>query len=439
MLAALRSFLGPGTVSAARLSALGAASKALGLIRELLLAWAFGTSAVVDAFRLGLTYTTYFSHLFFGEAMTGVLVPMLARLRGTGDEHLEASRLKAGVTVAALVLTLPVSVGFLLVPDVVVGLLAPGLAPETRASTIAFLRIFGLAIPLYALSSVAVMVRQAAGNFAPLGLRPAGQNLFFIGGVVVAAVLRQPILIPAAFAVYYALVLAALDRGDLLASLSVGARAAASGLRLVAMRWFPLAAGLMLFRSNALVERYFGSGLPTGSIASLDYARTVTDLPMLVLAVPAGAVLLTNLSRARELGLPWNVRRKLALVVALAIVWSVCVVLLAEPMTVLVFQRGAFDVASVMATSNAVRGLGAGAWALVLSHLMTQYLMATAPPWALILPAGVSLATNIILASMLVPSFGLVGLGLSSSGAALAFGMSAIIGARMRGLRRRQA
>jgi putative peptidoglycan lipid II flippase len=433
LLAAIRSYIGPGTASAALVSLLGAASKALGLIRELLLAWAFGTSAVIDAFRVGLTYTTYFSHLFFGEAMTGVLVPMLARLRGTREEHLDTKQLKAGITVAALVVTLPVSLVFLFTPDVVVGLLTPGLGPQARASASAFLRVFGLAIPLYSLSAVAVMVRQAAGNFAPLGLRPVGQNLFLIGGVLTAAVLQKPILIPVSFVIYYGLLLATLDRGDLLASLTVGARAAASGLRLVVTRWFPLAAGLMVLRSNALVERYFGSELPTGSIAALDYARTITDLPLLLLGVPAGAVLLTNLSRAHDSRLPARLRRKLAFLAMLAIVWSVIVVVLAEPITVLVFQRGAFDVTSVMATSNAVRGLGAGAWAIVFSHVMIQYLMATAPPWAVIFPAGISLTTNVILASLLVPSLGLLGLGLSTSGAALAFGVSAIIGAWMRG------
>lgn len=419
--------LGAGTASAALLAVLSAGSKGLGFVREVLLAWAFGTSAVVDAVRLGMTYTTYFSHLFFGEAMSGTLVPMLARLRESEQDDGRRRQLVAGVTLAAIGITIPVGIVFVAAPATVVDVLAPSLGADSRAQTIAFLRVFGLAIPFYALTAVVVMIRQAASDFAPLGLRAVGQNLFFIGGVIVAFVGNQPLVIPLSFLLYYAFLLIVLDRGSLLVSLRAGSRRAVAGLRTLLVRWLPLMSGLMLWRSNALVERYFGSQLPEGAIASVDYGRAITDLPLLLLAVPAGAVLLTTVSRSPANRLSPSQRRKLGYLTLLVVAWSAVVFVLAEPLTTMIFRRGSFDADSVRVTSEAVRGLSVGAWALALGHVLTQLLLATARSRSVVLPAGISVVTNVAVAIELVPTLGVLGLTLASSSAAITYGTSAMI------------
>ena len=412
---------GANTAAALLVSGLNATSKALGLARELFMAWAFGTSAVVDAYRIGLTVSTYLSHLFFGEAMTGAVVPVLARARASDGETSDGPALKAGLTLAGLAITIPAGLLLLGFPELVVDLLTPDLSPDQRHWTVLFMRIFGLSVPLYSLTAIVVMVRRAKSDFRPLGWRPVGQNLFLIAGIVLAYATDTPLLIPVSFLVYYAVLLAGLDRGAALASLSFGLRRAAAGLRPVAARWLPLAIGLMLLRSNTLVERYFGSRLPAGSIAALDYARTLTDVPMLLLAVPAGAVLLTAVSRSQRRRLTLGQKRKLSVLVALSFLASAALVVAAEPLTRLLFQRGAFAGESVRATAAALRGLGAGAWAMVLGHIATQYIMATRSPWTLALPAGVSVTANILLSVRLVPLLGLLGLALASSAAAVTF------------------
>ncbi len=415
LLTRMRRRVGTGTAAAASISLLGATSKALGLVRELLLAWAFGTGAVVDAFRVGQSLTTYFSHMFFGEAMTGAVVPSLARA-----DHSAAVRVKAGVTTAALVVTLPIALAFVAIPSVIVELFTPGLSPDPRRWAVTFVRVFGLAIPLYCLTSIAVMVRQARSDFGPLGLRPVGQNAFFLAGILAAYLFGAPVLLPVAFLAFYLALLLLVDRGDMFKSLLEGKREITAGLRQVVARWVPLALGLLLLRSNTIIERYFGSLLPAGSIAALDYARTVTELPLL-LAVPTGAVLLTALSRADDEGFTRARKRKLGLMVTLLVAWSVLVVALAEPITTVVFRRGAFVADSVTATSAALTGLGLGGWAVGLGYVTTQILMARGHRRQLILAAGLSVLVNALLASLLVPRLEILGLAIASSGAAVAY------------------
>lgn len=407
---------------------LNAGSKLLGATREILLAWAFGTTAVVDALRIGLTYTTYFANLFFGEAMTGVIVPLLVKPQEGDATRLSATSVKAGVTVGALLLTIPIGLLFVTLPHVFLAILTPDLETEQLHDATRFLRMFGLAIPVYSLSSIAVMVKQARGQYVPIGLRPVGQNLFLIGGITAAHLTHRPLLIPFSFLAYYALLLLLLDRGDLMRTLIVGLAATLNALKAVLAKWLPLATGLMVLRSYALVERYYGSWLPVGSIAALDYARTIAEVPLLVLAVPAGAVLLTRTSHRTGGGLSAAQRRKLAYLALMAVAWSVGLMLTADLLVRLVFQRGAFDADSVGATVSAVRGLAVGAWALVLNYLLAQYLMATGRPWLILVPAMVSLGVNIATATVLLPRLGILGLGLSTSAAAIAFAIGASLG-----------
>lgn len=428
----LRRGIGRNTRSAAVVSMLTAVSKGLGLVRELFLAWAFGTGAVVDALRIGLAFTTYFSHLFFGEAMTGAVVPRLARLRGTDTARPEATTITAGVTGAAIALTVPLGLVFILVPGHVIDLLVPDLTAEQRRWTAAFLPIFGLAIPLYSLTALAVMVRRAAADYLPLGFRPLGQNLFLLVGIALAYLLDAPLFLPAAFLVYYGMLVVLVDRGHLFTTLGAGWRTIRLGIRRVAARWYPLAGSLMLLRGMTLVERYFGSQLPTGSIAALDYARTLADLPVLLIGVPAGAVLMTSVSQSENRRLTAGQKRKLAGLVAGLVVASAVLVVFAQPITALIFQRGEFGTESSAATAAALRGLGIGTWAFALGHILLQYLMATHSPFAIFVPCALSLATAIAVAMTLVPILGLFGLALSTSAGAIAFVLVALIVAAIR-------
>ena len=56
-------------------SGLTIASKILGIVREGVLAWAFGTSAIVDAFRVAQTGTFLLIHLFAGSVLDSALLP----------------------------------------------------------------------------------------------------------------------------------------------------------------------------------------------------------------------------------------------------------------------------------------------------------------------------------------------------------------------------
>ncbi|MGV4981881.1 murein biosynthesis integral membrane protein MurJ [Streptomyces sp. NRAIS4] len=145
-----------------------------------------------------------------------------------------------------------------------------------------------------------------------------------------------------------------------------------------------------LFRhSQVLVERYFGSELPSGSISHLNYAQKVGQYPMglaLTLAimtypVVAQAIAQGDLRSARE-----RIERDLVLVASIALVGAAAIVACAPQIVQLLFQRGAFTAEDTAATAGILRVYTLG----LLGHtlvgaLLRSYFSAGRATWY---PAG---------------------------------------------------
>lgn len=403
------------------LSILAASSKALGFIRELFMAWAFGTSTITDAYRLGLSFTTYASHFFFGEAMTGALVPYLADANVPVKDR---TGVEKGAVLLALFLTLPIGAIFIWLPGVVLRVLTPGLPARTVLMETDFLKVFGVAIPLYCMTSIMIMVRQSRSDFSSLGWRPVGQSVAVLAGAALALLTKQPVFLPGAFAAYYLVLLIVVDAGELQSLRKSPLRA--QTIQTLA-RWFPLAAGLGLLQSNVLIERYYASTLATGAIAALDYARVLTEIPLLVVAVPTGSVILVALRKGEAGPVARKARlQKLGAVGALLVISSVVLIFFSSPIVSLLYKRGAFDARSLMTTAAALRGLAAGAWAVAAGHITARWIMATRSPWALVMPSFFSIVVNVALAGRLTPKWGVMGVAVAESAGFVAYFLGAI-------------
>lgn len=416
MLPRLSTIIGKHTRLAAALSGFAAVSKALGLLREVLFAWAFGTSPVTDAYRLGLSYTTYLSHIFFGEAMSGAAVPYLAAQGRAPAEKAAAERL---LIILALGISVPLGLVLLAVPRVLLRVLAPDLPPTVTRLAVPFLRVLGVAVPFYCLTAVIVIRRQAGHDYRALGLRPVGQSVAILVGTLVAYVTRQPMYLPIAFLAYYMLLVLVTDARyawSLLQKPYAGMSAAAGWLR----RWLPLALASMLMQSYIVVERFFASQLPQGSIAAVDYARLIAEVPLLLGGVPMGAVVLTAASGGTFVSTDRLRVRKLVGALVGLILLSLGIAVFARPVVGLLYRRGAFDGTSVEITTQALRGLAVGAWALAGGHVASRWLVAVARVEMLLVAPGVALVVQVSAAILLVPRYGILGLTLAGSLATVA-------------------
>src|SRR2546425_12717493 len=147
--------------AAATLSGLAVLSPLAGLAVEIALAWRFGASPTVDAFRIGMLLLVFGQQLFVIQILPHAVVPVFAEYRGRGQEK-EAWHVALSVANLLLVPAILFSVLVFFHPEPIVGLLAPGLAGEARETGAVFVRWVVPAASLLVLEGVV-----AGGAVAP--------------------------------------------------------------------------------------------------------------------------------------------------------------------------------------------------------------------------------------------------------------------------------
>lgn len=139
--------------SVAMLTALSMLSPLSGFLMEMVLAWRYGTSATVDAFRIAALVLALGTQLFFGYLLPHVIVPIFSEYRAKGLEY-EGWRLAFSMA-SILSLVSLVFIGWVwLDPGTLVELLGPGLTASGREDAQLLMRGFSLAFLLMVWSGV---------------------------------------------------------------------------------------------------------------------------------------------------------------------------------------------------------------------------------------------------------------------------------------------
>jgi putative peptidoglycan lipid II flippase len=186
----------------------------------------------------------------------------------------------------------------------------------------------------------------------------------------------------------------------------------------------PLMVGLTATFSNEFFYRFFGSYLPQGGVATLDYALRVLLVLVGIFGQAAGVASFPFLARLVAEGKLAEMNRllndTLRRYIALVIPFSVLLIVLRYEVIRLLFQRGRFDAAATAITSEALMFMLIGAFAFAGQTVVVRgyYAMQNT-----IFPT--IFGTLAVLASLPLYWYGLQNLGLN--GVALAMSISAII------------
>ncbi len=402
-------------------SILSIASKLLGIVREGLMAWAFGTSAVVDAFRVAQSGTFILIHLFGGSVLDSSFLPTFKHLHSGGHPRL-AWRTAHLAARALLLIGIVLSLALTLGGRLWAGLLAPGFDSERIAMTAALFAAMALAIPLGLASNLAITISNGLYRFRVPALRALVQNVAILLGIVGAlatgAVLLLGFSIPLAQAAILLLVLLSLrsvprPRAD-----------GTTGRDSLVWRFFGLALlpgfGLVfLEQANLIVERIVASHLPEGSIASIDYARFLVETPLVTLGVGVTQTLLPTLSDLSASGDQERFGRSVRTLL-LACLWallpvSVWLLSFGEDLIRTIYARGAFDEGSVRTTAQALFGFAVGLWAWFGGTILQRAFYAQRRLRALLPLTALGLTGFGILAVLWAPRMGVRGISFAFS------------------------
>jgi putative peptidoglycan lipid II flippase len=368
-------------------------SKILGFVREILMAQVLGASMAADGFRAAITAVMLPLVFFQGESIAAIMIPMQRESRENGDAPQQLAALTIAITIVAAALMLAIEMLGPLLVDAIVG----GFVRETRALTLQFVRIMALAMPAVAMLNCFSAGEVAIGRSRVTNIRASLLNVSVFLGISLVVLTGRLSALAWAFTIAFnglgAVVVWALWRERHLSLTGVmPATVIAAGLEFV-RRLRPLIALPTAEQGHVWIERALASRLATGSVASLDYARTLTESGLVLISQPVGTAILSSHTQQTERARIEAISRP---ILAFMLPASVFLFIFAPDVIGLVFHRGAFDETGVRLTSGALRGISVGLWAATLGWILLRMLNSTYRNTAVAVILVASYAVNVV-------------------------------------------
>jgi putative peptidoglycan lipid II flippase len=424
--------------AASTVSLLTLVSRITGLVREQLIAAAFGASGATDAFNVAFRIPNLFRRLFAEGAFSQAFVPLLAATRARDGDEATRDLVNAVATVLAWVLSATCIVGVLAAP-LLVWVIGAGL--ERFDAAVVMTRWMFPYIGFMSLVALAAGVLNTWRRFAVPAVTPVLLNLSVIG----AAWWGAPRLAAAGVEPIYALAGGVLLGGVLQLAVQVPALARVGclpriglapaallrawhhpGVQRVLQQMAPALLGVSVAQISLLINTQIASRVAVGAVSWLTYADRLMEFPTALLGVALGVVLLPQLASAQARQdmdaysgmLDWGLR----LVVLLTMPCALALLLFPRGLVAVLYHYGRFDARDVAMTVLALRGYGVGLIGLVAIKVLAPAFYARQD-----IRTPVRFAIGVLVATqamnlVLVPWLGHAGL-------ALAIGLGALVNA----------
>ena len=401
-------------------------SRITGLLRELLIARAFGASGFTDAFFVAFRIPNLLRRLFAEGAFSQAFVPILAEYankKGTDPAKELIDKVATALMWTLLLITV---VGILAAPAVVY-LVATGLDGNSE--------IFGLSVLMTRIMFPYIlfmsMVALAGGilntwrEFRIPAITPVLLNVsFIIASLFVAPYLSQPVLALAG-AVFIggllqlAIQIPALKKIGMLPRISfniVGVFSDA-GVQRIIRQMIPAVFAVSVAQVSLMINTNIASRLVHGSVSWISYADRLMEFPNALLGIALGTILLPSLSKAHANNddkeysslMDWGLR----LTFLLAMPASILLMTLAVPFTATLFNYGKFNAVDVNMTAYAVIAYGVGLIGLIVVRILAPGFYAKQDIRTPVKIAVLVLVLTQLMNLLFVPVFAHAGLALS--------------------------
>lgn len=361
-------------------SAMTLLSRIAGFARDALQSRLFGSSVAMDAFVIAYRIPNYLRRIFAEGSMQMAFVPVLNELRERGDQAALKEFVDRMAGALFSVVFVVSGIGMLAAP-LIASLFAPGAVdePEKFGLIVDMLRITFPYLLFISMMALVASVLNSFGKFALPAVTPVLHNLVMIAamvwlaprfaepakalawGVLIAGILQLVVLWPA------------LGRLGLRPTFRPGF--GHPDVRRVAKLMIPTLFSSSVAQLNLLVGTIFASVLVTGSQTWLYLSDRLIEFPLGLFGVAIGTVILPHLSRRHaatdaegySAALDWGLR--LALLAGVPA--GLGLLLLAEPLTSVVYQGGKFTAHDTRMAALSLSAMSLGVPAFMLSKVLS--------------------------------------------------------------------
>lgn len=392
--------------------------KFLAIIKELVVAYQFGTADDLDAFLIALIIPSFVLNIIAGS-FNSALIPTYIKVREQEGSK-AAQKLFAGATIWSIGLLLMTTLVMLGSLPLYLPALTNGFSADKLALTNKLLWAISPMLLLTGIGSIWGAVLNAGERFALVSLvqmiTPIVTISFLFGmrswgvfnlvtGMVCGQLLEMAII------------------GLVLRRQGFSLRPKWYGfnpqIREVANQYLPAIVGSFLMCSTGLVDRSMAAMLPSGSIASLEYGSRMVTLPIIIASTALSTAVMPYFSKmvANDdwSGIRHSLKHYLILIFAASVPLTGLIVIFSEQIVQVLLQRGSFTAADTKIVAQIQSSFALQIPFYIGCMLVVRSISAMRKNQILIVGSAFNLAINIGLNYLFMRWLGVAGIALSTS------------------------
>ncbi len=403
------------------------ASKALGLLRDRILAGEFGAGRELDIYLAAFRIPDFIFNIVVIGALSAGFIPVFTKLISEKKEQRAFRTANAVLNLLFIVLIFFCLLAIIFAPNLIY-LLTPGFDSAKKEATVELTRIMFLSPIFLLLSSVIGGILQSYQRFFVYSLSPILYNLgIIIGaihftelwglkglawGVVLGSFLHFAIQLPIAIKLGFSYQWV-IDLKD-------------NGVRKIIRMMIPRTLTLFVVQFNLLVITIIASTLDEGSLVVFNFANNLQSFPLGLFAISfaiASFPILSSLSgKEKRNEFAKNLNITIKQILFFIIPTSIFLIVLRAQIVRIILGWGKFDWQDTILTLNALQIFALSLFAQALIPLLSRAFWALHDAKTPFFAALISAVINLILAIVLSKQFGI-------SGLVGAFSVSAVINA----------
>lgn len=394
----------------------------LGFVREMAIAYKFGASAETDAYLVAFIIPGALATMV-GGAITVAFIPVFTEYR-IKEGEVEAWRFASSVINIILIILVIGSIISSLGASILVPVIAPGLADQTKEIAIHLMKIMSPLVISSGLIGLTTAIINSYQHFVLPAFAGLLYNICIISSVLLLANrfgitgLALGTVIGSLFHLLAQSTVFIKEKRYYVPSIDLNHPGVKKTVQLIVPFLIGSAAGQL----NLMVDRILASGLTEGSISALNFSSRVMNLPLGIFGAAVGTAIFPTLSQQIARGKLNSLRETFSW--GLRTVWfvtipaSVGLIVLREPLIRLLFERGAFDQTATQMTAAALLYYSLGIFAHAGLFVITRTYFSMQDTITPVKIGVVGVVINIILNLILVRFLAHSGLALATSIAA---------------------
>ena len=393
-------------------------SKIVGFVREIVLSYVFGASAITDAYLISQTIPlTIFSFISTGIA-TG-FIPIYSKIQQNDGKHY-ADKFTSNLSNSLLLLATIIVAFVLAFTQPVVKMFASGFSGETLELAVSFTRITVFGVYFTAVLYIFSGYLRVYEHYLAPALISFPMNLIVICSLFIGA--KTNVFVIAfgsllAIASQLVVLIPFLRRTSYQHQIVVNVKD--KYLKEMFLIALPVIIGTSVNEINVLVDRTLASRIAVGGISALNYARRLNGFVQGLVVVSLTSVMFPMISKMAAAenikDLKQTVNEAMASMSLLIIPATIGAMVFAEEIVALLFGRGAFTAEAITMTGNALFYYSIGMIAFGLRDVLSRAFYALQDSKTPMINATIGVVLNIALNIILSRYMGIGGLALATS------------------------